>query len=50
MHKEAPLTKQQKEDMRLQNMRDRDQYDLRNLGNFRMSFPNPNPVSGRSLA
>jgi len=42
MHKEAPLTKGQKEEIRQKNMRERDQFDTKNLGNFRMSFPNPN--------
>lgn len=45
MHKEAPLTKQQKEDVKRQNMRERDQYDRNNLGNYNRSLPNPDTVS-----
>ena len=45
MHKEAPLTKHQKEDIRARNMADRDAFDSANLGGFRRSFPNPNCVS-----
>ena len=45
MHKEAPLTKNQKEDIRHRNMHDRDIFDCNNLGGFRRSFPTPNCVS-----
>ena len=45
MHKEAPLTKTQKEDIRARNMHDRDIFDANNLGGFRRSFPNENCVS-----
>ena len=45
MHKEAPLTKNQKEDIRHRNMHDRDNFDCNNLGGFRRSFPTPNCVS-----
>ena len=45
MHKEAPLTKQQKEEIRRGNMLERDQFDVGHLGNFSRSFPNPDNVS-----
>ena len=45
MHKEAPLTKQQKEEIKYKNMQDRDDFDCANLGGFRRSFPNPDNVS-----
>jgi hypothetical protein len=45
MHKEAPLTKAQKEEMREANMRTRDMFEYGNLGNFRKSFPNNDHVS-----
>jgi len=45
MHKEAPLTKQQKEELRSKNMRERDAYESKNLGGFRKSFPNDDPVN-----
>jgi len=32
MHKEAPLTKQQKEEIRQRNMAERDIYDAKHLG------------------
>ena len=39
---EEPLmTRQQKDELRLLNMAERDQYDSQNLGSFRQSFPNP---------
>ena len=44
MHKEAPLTKQQKEEVRAKNMRERDAFESKNLGGFRKSFPNDDPV------
>ena len=37
---ETQLTRQEKEELRLLNMAERDQYDSENLGNFRRSFPN----------
>lgn len=48
MHKEAPLTKYQKEEIKLRNMQDRDHFDCENLGGFRRSFPNPDSVSSIS--
>ena len=42
MHKEAPLTKNQKEEIRQRKMHERDIYDCNNLGKYRRSFPNPN--------
>ena len=45
MHKEAPLTKQQKEEIKQRNMLDRDRFDSQNLGGFRRSYPNPDSVS-----
>ena len=47
MHKEAPLTKIQKEELRNRNMRERDAYESKNLGGFRKSFPNDDPVRNR---
>jgi len=44
MHKEAPLTKMQKEELRDKNMRERDIFEENNLGGFRKSFPNNDPV------
>lgn len=41
MHKEAPLTKLQKEEIKQKNMQDRDRFDCSNLGGFRRSYPNP---------
>ena len=45
MHKEAPLTKTQKEEIKQRNMAERDRFDLANLGGFRRSYPNPDNVS-----
>ena len=45
MHKEAPMTKAQKEDIRAKNMYERDLWDQDNLGNFRRSYPHPDCVS-----
>jgi len=45
MHKEAPLTKQQKEEIKQRNMRERDIFDKNNLGQYRRAFPNPDSVS-----
>ena len=45
MHKEAPLTKHQKEEIRQKNMRERDQFDCQNLGGYFRSLPNPDTVS-----
>jgi hypothetical protein len=45
MHKEAPMTKQQKEDSRLNSMFDRDKFDEAHLGNFRRCYPHPEAVS-----
>jgi len=44
MHKEAPLNKQQKEELRARNMKERDAFESKNLGGFRKSFPNDDPV------
>ena len=38
---EPQMTRQEKEELRLLNMAERDQYDSQNLGSFRQSFPNP---------
>jgi len=45
MHKEAALTKAQKEETRENNMRNRDIFEYNNLGNFRKSYPNNDYVS-----
>ena len=49
MHKEAALTKLQKEEIKEKNMHVRDNFESQNLGGFRKSYPNNDPVSGRVL-
>lgn len=44
MHKDAPLTKAQKEEIRTKHMKARDEWDLAHLGNYHRVFPNENPV------
>jgi len=45
MHKESALTKAQKEEIRNNNMRNRDIFEYNNLGKFRKSYPNNDHVS-----
>lgn len=45
MHKEAPLTKNQKESIKYKNMRERDAFDRANLRGYRQSYPHPDAVS-----
>lgn len=45
MHKEAPLTKNQKEQIKYKNMRERDAFDRANLRGYRQSYPHPDAVS-----
>lgn len=49
MHKEAALTKLQKEEIKGRNMIQRDNFEGQNLGGFRKSFPNNDPVSAAYL-
>ena len=45
MHREQALTKIQKEDLREKHMRERDQYEEKNLGNFTRAYPSHDSVS-----
>lgn len=44
MHKEAALTKVQKDELKERNMHQRDAFESQNLRGFRKSYPNNDPV------
>ena len=44
MHRELALTKVQKDEIREKHMRERDEFEMNNLGNFTRAFPSNDSV------